>query len=151
MKKNFTIGLLSLIFSFLAPKASAECTVYIIMGADMPVTPVIPLNINGKHACNIDLQLKKKQSSVEIYKRAVKKIIFDTEDKYIISYDIPWLDGTTLHDEININTVDGETYYIQLISKWNMNFKVLKEKDALKKLKKTDEYDLLPDYVHPAE
>ena len=37
------------------------------------------------------------------------------------------------------------------LGKGSWQFKPLKEKDALKKLKKTDDYDLLPDYVHPAE
>lgn len=150
MKKLFTIGLLSLVFSLFAPKASAESVVYIIMGADMPTVSNIPLSINGKQACSMDLKFKEKQFKVNIYRRAIKKIILNSEDKFILSYDIPWVDGIR-HDEITIDAVDGETYYIQLISKWNLNFKRLKEKDGIKKLKKTDDYDFLPDYVHPAE
>lgn len=151
MKKLFTIGLLSLVFSLFAPKASAECTVYIIMGGDIAWVSSIPLSINGKHVCSMDLQFKKKQlGKVEIYRRAIQKIIFNSEDKFILAYDIPWVDGIR-HDEITINAIDGETYYIQINMKWNFNFKRLSEKSALKKLKKQDEYDLLPDYVHPAK
>lgn len=99
----------------------------------------------------MDLQFKKKQlGKVEIYRRAIQKIIFNSEDKFILAYDIPWVDGIR-HDEITINAIDGETYYIQINIKWNFNFKRLSEKSALKKLKKQDEYDLLPDYVHPAK
>ena len=150
MKKFFTICLTGLFLSLFSLKASAESVVYIIMGADCPVVPTIPISINGEHVFNMDLKLKKTQFDIEIYKRAVKKLVFNTEDKFIISYDYPWFDGMQ-HDEIIINAVDGETYYVQLFSKWNNKFKQLKEKDALKKLKKTDEYDTLPDYVYPKE
>lgn len=152
MKKLFTIGLLSLVFSLFAPKASAECTVYIILGHDV-MMPNIAMNINGKHVCDLELQYKKTTADLKVYKKAVKKFIFNIEDKYTISYDAFWV--MPHHEEITINAIDGETYYIQLfrggLGKKAWQFKPLKEKDALKKLKETEDYDLLPDYVHPAE
>lgn len=154
MKKIFTIGLLSLVFSLFALKTSAECTVYIIMDLDLAV-PTVAMNINGKHVCDLELQYKKTTAGLDLYKKAVKKFIFNTEDKYTISYDLTWINGVPHHEEININTIDGETYYIQLfqkkLGKGAWQFKPLKEKDAMKKLKKTDDYDLLPDYIHPTK
>ena len=151
MKKFLTICLTGLFLSIIAPKASAESVVYIIMDYDLAV-PSVAMNINGKHVCDLELQYKKTTAGLKFYKKAVKKFIFNTEDKYTISYDLTWINGIPHHEEITVNPIDGETYYIQLFTKslgnGSWQFKPLKEKDALKKLKKTDDYDMLPDYIH---
>lgn len=154
MKRIFSIIIVSLFINLFSPKASAESVVYIIMECDLAI-PTVAMNINGKHVCDLELQYKKTTAGLKFYKKVVKKFIFNTEDKFTISYDLTWINEVPHHEEITVNTIDGETYYIQMFRKtmgdssWQL--KPLKEKDALKKLKKTKDYDLLPDYVHPVE
>lgn len=156
MKKVLSIIIVGLFISLFSPKASAESTVYIIMGYDASLSgePVIKINVNEQHVCDMNLNLKKRVQDIYSYKKAVKKLIFNKEDTYIISYDLNWYGDVPHHADITLDLVDGETYYIQMFQsslKNSFAFKMLKEKDALKKLKKTKDYDFLPDYVHPSE
>lgn len=155
MKNFFTICLTGLFLSLFSPKASAESVVYIIMGYDLALAePSIKMSINEQHVCDMELQLKKAVQDVRIYKKAVKKFIFNTEDKFIFSYDAIGYGSIPRHADITLDIIDGMTYYVQICQNSFKNgwaFKMLKEKDALKKLKKTKDYDLLPDYVYPAK
>lgn len=156
MKKIFSIFLLGLLACLYTPKANAESTVYIIMNYDALLSgePIIKLNVNDQHVCDMELTLKKQTQDFYQYKKAVKKLIFNEEDTYIISYDLNWYGDVPHHADITLDLVDGETYYIQLGQKSFKNawaFKLLTEKEAMKKLKKAKDYDFLPDYVHPTE
>ncbi len=149
---------LTLFFLFgigFTPKASAESTVYIIMGWDVILLDpgVINIGIDGKHAFDMGLTLKSTrgiEKNYGFYQKAIQKIIFNEEGQFVISFDFVRYCDFHEHDEITLNLTDGSVHYVQMIGN-RFNFKLLTEKEGLKKLSKSKKHTILPDYVYSAK
>lgn len=155
---------LTLLFLFgvgFTPKASAESTVYIIMNYDtfMPITQngMIKMSIDGEHAFNMQLEPKDDKiwyETTRTYRKAIQKMIFNEEGRFVISFDLVWFGDKPCSDEITLDLTDGSVHYIQMFQRSfskSGNFKILTEKEWLKKMKKVKDYTILPDYVYPAK
>ena len=133
MKKLIIIAIVCLTSVF---SANAEATLYIFDNYKFANMDYVTFNgekfnlpqkeYNGKYMGQMDQ-----------YKRAVTKITIKNEGPLIIAREMTWFQKP-YHDEITFDIVDGETYYIELISGPKNKIKVLKEKDGVKALKKAE-------------
>lgn len=153
MKKIFLLGFISLFMLMAGQKAFAQCTVYIYFDHVMG-WPVLPFKVNGEHAFDLKPDRWTKfgtNSGTPVYQKVLRKVIFNTPDHYVISFDGVWA-GKPYHVETMINLEDGETYYIEF--DWKINGPTFKEVPAkqglkfLKKAQKRKDITINPDFVY---
>lgn len=146
MKKLFS--LLSLTLGTIMV-SNAESSIYLI--DSYLYKPMDKITINGKVINTPErvpignyLQLTK-------YRKSITKVNVPDDGRVIITRDMTWADKP-YHDEITLDLVDGDTYYIELISGMKSKIKVLKEKDGKKTLEKaqkdTKEWQINPDIIY---
>lgn len=129
--------------------SNAESSIYLI--DSYPYKPMDKITINGKVINTPErvpignyLQLTK-------YRKTITKVNVPDDGRVIITRDMTWADKP-FHDEITLDLVDGDAYYIELISGMKNKIKVLKEKDGKKTLEKaqkdTKEWQINPDIIY---
>lgn len=157
-KKFYAILLFSL-FGLFSVSAYSQSTVYFFMKKSAGNVE-LSLKLNGKDISKIDLPIKKKYSSDEmfripyyVYSPWVKKCTLNREGKVLFSFDCKQTNPTNLKvsnflSEIQLNLTNGSIHYISLTNKglFDMQLKEITEKEA-NKLLNNKKYVSLSEYV----
>lgn len=123
---------LFLLFLFCAiSTAKSESFVYVFDTFDFTPSEI---TINGEKI-NIPERPVKKEDIFTYLKKSVTKLIFPNEGNILFVRDMEWA-KKFYHDELPIDLVDGETYYIKNISGMKSKIKMLTEKEGKKLLEK---------------
>ena len=113
----------------------------------------IPIEINGEYSFSIIPELSNETAGIKIYNKAVRKVTFPTEGRYVVSITNTWF-SKPYHAEIILNLEDGETYYVVLDCTITnpFFFKELNKKDGEKLFQKASKnskkYTFNPDYTY---
>lgn len=161
MNNLFMKGFAFLVFIVASLSASfsvnAESTIYFFLDKEIGNPEVSSVSINGEVTADMLGPEKKRYEPdgvnfnipMVFYHGCYRKFIYKGEGKVLIQYNYTYRHPKNLSTadqaaEIQINVQDGDVHYLELQRKGltSVQIKEIKEKDALKKMKKKHCYEL---------
>ncbi|MBQ7420900.1 MAG: hypothetical protein IJV27_01950 [Prevotella sp.] len=155
MKRKFFMRIaLTSFFLFVVglQTTKAQSTVYFFWDFGRMSWDELPFKLNGKTAFSLKPRYTKSIGDFQLYSKALRKVTFNKEGKYVVSVDQEWAQKP-YHAEVVLNVEKGETYYVVLdcTIKNAFELKILSEKDGekfLAKALKDKKYEVNPDITY---
>ena len=131
----FFIGMLLLVYGNMS-KVAAESTIYLFQNFPYLSTWHYDVTFNGDTISLPQTEMLNPNSNgLKKYPKAVHKCNIKNDGRLIITKEYSWYQKP-YHDEIILDLVDGETYFIEYMSGFSNNFKLLDSKKGEKLLQK---------------